>query len=229
MPNTDRLEAQVTEEYLVRGIPEPPAGRFILILGSSSAGKTSTIQNALKSRPELRLNYDAALLTTDRFALYTRNLFERADASYFFPYEVEAALIRFLQNFSADANCLCDQGLYSIWAYSRAIHQRGGLDDHQYQTFYALILTLGSLAPTPRVVVRFRCDAAEARRRVEQRGRRHEIVALSESFIADLDKAYSHVMAAFPGYVVQYFLDTTYLPPEIVTERFLTILDAHPA
>lgn len=228
MLNADQLEADVESEYRQKLSIAPPAGRYVLVLGHSSSGKTTTAQAAAR-RQGWRYVYDSALLGGGRFADYTRILFQENDNTALLPYEVEALLVRFLQNRHAGPDCICDQGIHSIWAYARARHTLGDLSDHIYQTIYALFLTLAAESPTPRLVLRFRCDAAEARRRVEGRGRPHEATSLTTEFIAELDSAYERVIAKFPSHVRTEKIDTTGLDKAEVLERFIALIDAHSA
>lgn len=227
MRNADQLEADVDSEYRQRILIVPPIGQYVLVLGHSSSGKTTAAQEAARRRG-LKYVYDSALLNGSRFTAYTKALFQENDNGPLLPYEVEALLVRFLQNKHAGPDCLCDQGIHSIWAYARAKYSLGDLSEHLYQTFYALFLTLAAEAPAPRLVVRFRCDSAEARRRVESRGRPHETTALSTEFIGELDRAYDRVIKKYPSTVPTRLIDTTDLDKEAVLERFLAFVDAHP-
>ncbi len=226
MPNADRLEAEVDVEYGARLNRALEPGQHVLVLGHSASGKSTTAKAAATMRG-LRYVYDSALLESARFQHYTDRLFGQADFHAFMPYEVEALLVRFLQNRHPAGDWICDQGVHSILAYSRARHALGELDNHIYQTIYALFLTLAAESPTPRLVVRFRCAPLEARRRLETRGRPHETTSLTVPFIEELDQAYTHILAKFPPAPAIEVIETTGVSKSAVVHRFLTLIDAH--
>lgn len=227
MLDVGALEEEVWQDYLLRLVNEAPAGRHILILGHPSSGK-STAARELAATSSISYVYDSALLELPRFGYYTGKLFKEQDWRYYFPYEVEAVLARFLQNIQAEHDTICDQGMHSIWAYARALCALGRIEPRVYQSFFALFLTLRSVAPWPRLVIRFRCDSSEAWRRVIERNRNHEPTALSRDFIAELDRQYEVIMADFPHFVMRVTLDTTQLSKEQVLNKLRAIVDAPP-
>jgi deoxyadenosine/deoxycytidine kinase len=225
--NADLLEAAVAAEYREKlGRVHGHLGGHVLVLGHSASGKTTAAIAAAKARA-YQYTYDSALLQSDRFAHYTAQLFAGGDKQAFLPYEVEALLVRFLQNRGPKPNWICDQGIHSIWAYARARRLLDDLDAYAYQTIYALFLTLASESPLPRLVVRFRCEATEAIKRVRTRGRPHELSALTVEFLEELDRAYGHVVASFPAGVPTELIDTTNLDQSAVLCRLLATIDAH--
>lgn len=227
MQDVDALEEEVSRAYLPRIPVDPTYGEHVLILGHSSSGK-STAARAVAASRNLHYVYDVALLELPRFAYYTQKLFLEGDKSYYFPYETEAILARFLQNLKTSHRSLCDQGIESIWAYARVLALRGDLEPELYQSFYSLLLTLRAIAPWPRLAVRFRCDPTEAIERVRKRGRPHELLYFDRHFIAALDNQYACVLADFPEPVGRVLIDTTGLSKTEARERLEAALDAYP-
>ncbi len=225
MATTYDIEMEVAEEYAGRIASRPRMGPHALVLGPTSSGKTTALRRLAEADARWVRRYDEGLISIPRFGRYTDELFKKADQAFYFPFEVEALVVRYLQNQNASGTTVCDQGIHSIWAYARTVHADGGMPDDLYQSFFALFLTLRSLSAWPRVAVRFRCEAAVARLRVEQRGRPHELVASPADFIDRLDKSYAHVVRDFPSDVRLEVLDTTDMDPASVTDALRELLD----
>lgn len=227
MPSADQLEREVEEEYRGR-LGHPSRGQHVLALGHSASGKTTTAK-AAAAKLSMRYVYDSALLESRRFADYTAQLFTLNDRTAFLPYEVEALIVRYLQNRHAESEWLCDQGIQSIWAYARARHALGELSDNELQTIYALFLSFAAESPLPRLAVRFRCEPRVAAQRVIDRGRSHEARALPVPFLIELDRAYERVANALSDNVSVVVLDTTHLSEAEATEHLIAFINAHPA
>lgn len=163
-------------------------------------------------------------MTSERFLAYLEGT-QTSPVDYL-PFEVEALLVRFLQNLDCRDKCIADQSLHSIWAYARAAHQCQLIPDRHYQTIVALALTLDRLVPRPSLAVRFRCDPLEARRRLERRNRPHELNLCTPAFLRALDAAYDAVIRELEDTTPVWRLDTSDVSEAEVLDRFEKIVAA---
>ncbi|MCJ9669450.1 MULTISPECIES: deoxynucleoside kinase [unclassified Neorhizobium] len=218
MRSTDDLEDEVKNEYAGRLVEESTQGTYGLVLGGTSSGKSTAITSLIERHPGLTRAYDGALLQLPRFQRYFERLFKAGDSRAYLPFEIEALLIRHLQNEKLGEATIADQGIHSIWAYARAVREGGEMDDDSYQTMFALYLFLRRQMHLPKFVLHFRCDTAVARKRLELRGRAHE-KSYSRDFLDRLDQAYSVVCRDFPADISVMTIDTTHATPTEVADR----------
>lgn len=176
-------------------------------MGPTSSGKTTTVNAYIRKYPEVTRAYDTALMASERFLAYLEGT-ANSPVDYL-PFEVEALLVRFLQNLDCVGACIADQSLHSIWAYARAAQMCGLISDRHYQTIVALALTLDRLAPRPQLAIHFRCDSNEARRRLEERERPHELRLCTINFLNALDLSYIAIVEELKDTTKVVKLDTS--------------------
>ncbi|MEA2859345.1 MAG: hypothetical protein QOC72_1384 [Methylobacteriaceae bacterium] len=220
------LEASVRAEYSARLVHPPTRGEHIQVLGLTASGKTTAIKAFVNRFPYWKHVYDSAFLETARLRTYHEQLLIQGDPYFYLAFQIEALLIRFLQNAHVARGSICDQSAHSIWAYSKVLVQRGYLSRSFYETFFAAYLTFRSVAPSPATVVLFTCDPSIARARVVARGRSHEQEAYTPQFLTQLGQAYSAVVDDFPQDVPLHTIDTTEMTPDEATAALETILNA---
>lgn len=225
MQDAGVLEAQVRKEFQNRLPSQRPISDYILVLGPTSSGKTTTVRAYVQKQSDFAHAYDNALLDSERFQIYLKGT-DSSPVDYL-PFEVEALLIRFLQNLQCSEKCIADQSLHSIWAYARAAHSCGLISDPHFQTIVALALSLDRLAPRPSLAVHFHCDPIEARQRLELRNRTHELRLCTIDFLQALNAAYQVVVSELRDTTSVVRLDTTGRSEAEVLQRFEAIVDKH--
>lgn len=192
-----------------------------------ASGKTTAAKNYVDKNSKWKYVYSKMLVDNERFKFYLNKIFFENEDQYLINFQVEASICRFLQNYSVSEHSVCDNDLFSIWAYSRMLVSQGRIQQQTYETLYALVLSLTCFIRWPQTVVLFRCDPAVARRRVLARSRKHEIVTYTENTLSELERHHRHILTTWPDSVGKYEIDTTHLTHDEIAKNLGDYINAN--
>lgn len=159
--------------------------------GPPASGKSTALNEMSKVNPSLKVVRDPTILTKPKsnLSFYLKKAWEDGERSYFFHFQIEVLLFRFIYTLQAPSSSLIDESIYSTLAYSHALRSLSWIGSSEYDTFMKYYRVYVSLLPKPSALFYFRCEPAVLLARMERRGRKIEklypseyIQALSDSF-----------------------------------------------
>lgn len=172
--------------------------------GPPCTGK-STIFKAISSRYD-GIEYIASPFSLDfnnRLNLYLRKAFIEKDRRYFYNFQMDILLARFLVINHDTPHCLLDESIFSTLAYSRALYSLNWLTDDEYKSFYSYYLLLEKMLPIDFTIICFDCDLEVLMQRIRERNKEIEkkyseryVKALRQSFrevANELSKSYNFI------------------------------------
>lgn len=168
-------------------------GRIVAVAGNIGAGKSSLVE-------WLRQQFDAApFFEPNEQNPYLADFY--ADMkTYAFRSQVFFLIRKFhlhRQLERAPKDVIVDRTIYEdAEIFASHLHERGSIDDRDWQTYTELYATLRSELRTPDLLVYLRCPVRELKRRIARRGRAFE-QDLPTDYLRALHKLYERWFASY--------------------------------
>ncbi|MEJ7623781.1 MAG: NUDIX domain-containing protein [Pyrinomonadaceae bacterium] len=172
--------------------PEPTPNK-IVSLGPPAVGKSTFLNALAKVDPLINVIRDTTWSRKgSNLNTFLKMAFEKGSKEYFFPFQLESLLRRYLYAISAPQNSAVDESIYTSLAYSRALLRLGWITKFEFQIFYSYYLLLERSMPKPTEIVFVTCDLHTMQKRIRDRRRRHEAF-YSPDYIRALHFAFNEV------------------------------------
>ncbi len=162
-------------------------------LGSPGSGKSQLFKELILRNPTKQLISDNTWAKANsNLNLFLKKAFEEEEREFFFHFQMESLLIRFLYTFQAPNLSLVDESIYTTLAYSRALYRLNWIKIYEYEIFYRYYSFLLNLLPRPQEIIYLECDNDILKKRLKRRNRKHE-GHYTDEYIKALQFAFSEV------------------------------------
>lgn len=168
------IEIELRTTLFEKESTQAPVPNALVSLGPPAVGKSDFL-DALSKLTQINVVRDTTWAKKgSNLNMFLKKAFEEGRKEYFFPFQMESVLRRYLCALSAPEKSAVDESIYTSLAYSRALLRLGWITKFEFQIFYSYYLLLERSMPIPTDIVFVTCDPVTMQKRMRGRRRKHE-------------------------------------------------------